>query len=74
MSLKVVSANMVAILMMSAKVATLGLLIIKAWYHNFCQRRQKILLFETNYIVNVVRWLKFGDSRMSMRKVINSIL
>ena len=35
MSLKVVSANMVAILMMSAKVATLGLLIIKAFWKKF---------------------------------------
>ena len=68
---------MVTILIMSAKFATLGLFKIKA----FWKKRydvinpahdvpNKILLHDSNYIVHVVMWSKFGNSINSMREVI----
>ena len=68
---------MVAILMMSAKVTTLGLLEIKEFWnkiydiiisvHDFTS---KVLQLGSNYIADVVMWPKFGNSTISMRKVI----
>ena len=68
---------MVATLMMSAKLATLGFLKIKVFWNkgydvilsvNYITN--KILLHESNYIVDVVKWPKFGNSSISMKEVI----
>ena len=60
---------MVTILMMSAKIATLGLLKIKVFSNNgydiivsFDDVNKKILSHDPNYIVNVIMWPKFGNS------------
>ena len=69
--------NMVTILTMSAKIATLGLLEIKV----FCKKgydiilyvhnvTNKILSFDSNYIVDVAIWQNFGNSSLSTRAVI----
>ena len=50
---------MVTILMISAKMDTLGLLKIKL-----------VLLRDSNYIVDVAMWPKFGNSNISIREVI----
>ena len=68
--------------MMSAKLATLGLLKIKVFgnkSYDFIisvhDITNKIMLGASNYIVDVVMWPKFGNSSISMREVImNSIL
>ena len=68
---------MVTILMMSAKMATLGLLKIKVFWNkgydviiSVHDVTNKILLRDSNYIVDVVMWPKFGNSSISMREVI----
>ena len=68
---------MVAILMMSAKMATLELVIIKVFWNKGYEViisaydiTNKILLRDTNYIVNVALRQKFGNSRISMKEVI----
>ena len=68
---------MVTILMMSAKLATLGLLKVKLFWNNsydviFSEYddTKEILLRESNCIVGVVMWPKFGNSSISMREVI----
>ena len=68
---------MVTILMMSAKMATPGLLKIKVfWSINYDviiyvhDVTIKILLRDSNYIVDSVMWPKFGNSGISMREVI----
>ena len=68
---------MVTILMMSAKMATLGLLKIKVFWskdydviisaHDITS---KIVARDSNYIVDVVMWPKFVNSYISMREVI----
>ena len=76
-SLKVVLINMVVILMMSAKLATLDLLKIKVFWN----KGYDVIIFvydvinknlsrDSNYIVDVVMWPKFGNSSISMREVI----
>ena len=35
-----------------------------------CDVTNKILSLDSNYIVDVVMWLKFGNSSISMREVI----
>ena len=69
--------NRVTILMMSAKLTTLGLSKIEViWYKSydaitfFHDVTNKMLLYDSSYIVNVVRWPKFGNSTISMREVI----
>ena len=68
---------MVTILMMPAKMATLGLLKMKVFWNKFFDviisvydRINKILSCDLSYIVDVVMWLKFGNSSTSMRGVI----
>ena len=81
-SLKIVLINMVTIFMMSAKMAALALLKIKLFWNKGYDAinsvhdvTNKILSCDSNYIVNVVMWPKFGNCRISMREVIiNSIL
>ena len=68
---------MVAILMMSTNLATLHLLKIKVlWNERYDVMisvhgvTNKILSRESNYIVHVAMWPKFGNSGISMREVI----
>ena len=63
--------------MMSAKLATLGLLKIKVFWNKgydvitfVCDVINKILSRDLNYIVDVVMRPKFVNSRISMRQVI----
>ena len=80
-SLKVVLKNMVTISMMSAKMATPGLLKIKVFWNIgydvilFVQDfTNKILSRDSNYTVEVVMWPKFGNSSISMRKAIITLI
>ena len=81
-SLKIFLINMVTILMMSAKVATLGLLKIKVFWKkgygviiSVYEVINKILLRDSNSIVNVVMSPKFGNSSTSMStSIVTSIL
>ena len=64
------------ILMVPAKMATLDLLRIKAFWNkgydvitSVYDVTNKILSGESNYIVNVLMWRKFGNSSTSMREV-----
>ena len=68
---------MVTILMMSAKMATLGLLKIKRFWNkgydviiSAHEVTNKFLSHDSNYIIDVVMWPKFGYCIISMRKVI----
>ena len=72
---------MVTILMISAKMATLGLLKIKVlWNKGYdviifvYDATNKILSSESNFIVDVVMWPNFGNSSISMREVIIIII
>ena len=72
---------MVELLMMSAKLATLGLLKIKVFWNKgydvitpVCDVTNKILSHDSNYIVDVVIWPIFGNFSISMREVITSTL
>ena len=63
--------------MMSAKVATVGLLKITVFWNEgydviiyIYNVTRKILSRDSNYIVDVVMWPKFGNSVISMREVI----
>ena len=63
--------------MMSAKMATLGFLEIKIFsnkgYDVIISAEDvinKILSNDSNYVVDVVMWTKFGNSSISMREVI----
>ena len=74
--------NMVKILMMTAKVATLSLLKIKVFWNKSYDViiyahdvTIKFLSRDSNYILEVIMWPKFGNSSISTRKVtITSIL
>ena len=70
---------MVTILMMSAKMATLGLLKIKVFWNegydvitSVHDITNKILSGESNYIVHLVMWPNFGNSSSSMTEVIKT--
>ena len=73
---------MVTILMMSAKMATLGLLKIKVFRNkgydviiSVYDVINKNLSCDSNFIVDLVMWPKFGNFRTSMREVtITSLL
>ena len=76
-SLKIVLIKKVTILMMPAKMATPGLLKIKVFWNKgydviiyVHDVTNKILSGDSNYIVDVVMWPKFGNSNISMREVI----
>ena len=67
--------------MMSAKMATSGLLKIKVFWnkgyyviYSVYDVTNKILSHDPNYIVDVVMWPKFGNSSICIREVITSIL
>ena len=68
---------MVAILMMSAKMATSGLLKIKVFWNKdydvitpVNDVINKFLSHDSKYIVDVVMWPKFGNSSIYIREVI----
>ena len=68
---------MVKLLMMPAKMATPELLKIKVFWNkghdiiiSVHDVTSKILSRDSNYIVDVVMWPKFGNSSISMREVI----
>ena len=68
---------MVIILMMTTKIATLGLLKIKIVLNKVYDviasvhgATNKILSRDSNYIVDVFMWPKSGNSSISMREVI----
>ena len=72
---------MVTILIMSAKMATPGLLKIRVFWNEgydviifVHDVTNKILSCDSNYIIDVVMWPKFGNCTTSIRKVITSIL
>ena len=72
---------MVTILMMSAKVATLGLLKIKVFRNkgygiiiSVYDVINRNLSRDSSFIVDVVMWPKFGNSRTSMKEFITLIL
>ena len=74
---KVALTNMVAILMMSAKLATLGLLKLKVFRNkgndiiiSAHDVTNKILSRDSNYIVVMVMWPEFGNSNISMTEII----
>ena len=69
---------MVAILMMSAKLETAGLLKVNIFWNKgydvvifVYDVTNKILWCVSNYVVDMVMWPKFGISSISMRKVCN---
>ena len=62
---------------MSAKLATLDLVRINIFSYKFCDLiivdfdvTNIILWRDSNYIINMVMWPKFGNSSISMRKVV----
>ena len=68
---------MVVTLITSVKLATLGLLKIKVFWNNGYDEESfvhditsKVLSSASNYIVDVVMWLKFDNSSIFMREVI----
>ena len=63
---------MVAILMMWAKMATLGLLKIKVFRNKAYDVIISVygVINDSSFIVDVVMWSKFGNSRTSMRVAI----
>ena len=74
---KDVLINIVTILIMSAKMVTLGLLKIKVFWNkefdvivSVHDVINKILSCDSDYIVNGIMWPKFGNSNISMREVI----
>ena len=76
-SWKIFLINILTSLMMSAKMATLGFLKVKVFwnkgYHVIIPVYEVInkkLSRDSNYIVDVVMWPKFGNSSTSMREVI----
>ena len=67
---------MVAILVISAKLATPGFLKTKVFWNKgydviifVYDLTNKILLPNSNYIVDLVMWPKFGNSSISIREV-----
>ena len=76
-SLRIFLIKLVIILMMSAKMATPGLLKITVFWNkgydviiSVDDVTNKILSRDSNYIVDVVMWPKFGNSSISVREVI----
>ena len=63
--------------MMSAKIATPGLLKVKVFWNNGSDTiisvhdvTKKFLSRDLNYVVDVIMWPKFGNSSISTREVI----
>ena len=69
--------SMAAVWMISAKFSTLGLLKIKVFWNKGCDVEifvhdvtSKIQSREQDYIVEVVRWSKLGNPRISLREIV----
>ena len=60
---------MVTVLMMSLKMATPGLLKINVFWNIDYDVTEKCLSRDSNYVVDVVMWSKFGHSSISVREV-----
>ena len=67
---------MVTVLMMSAKMATLSLLKIKVFWNkgydvivSVHELTKKYLSRDSNHIIDVIMWPKFGNSCSSMREI-----
>ena len=80
-SLKIFLINMVVILMMSAKMGTLGFLKIKVFWNKSYDvmiyvhdATSQILLRHSNCIVDVVTWPKFGNCSIYMKEVIITLV
>ena len=78
-TLKIFLINLVITLMMSAKMATPGLLKITVFWNkgydviiSVDDVTNKILSRDSNYIVDLFMWPKFGNSSISMREVITT--
>ena len=76
-SLLIVLKNMVTILMISAKMATQGYLKIRVFWKtgydviiSAHDVTTKFLSHDSNYVIDAVMWVKFGNCSISMRKVI----
>ena len=72
---------MVIVLMMSVKITTPGLLKIRVFWNNgydviisVHDVTNKILSRDSNYIIDVVMWPKFGNCSISKRKVIITLI
>ena len=70
---------MVTVLMMSAKMATLVLLIIRVFWNkdndiiiSVHDVTNNFLSRDSNYIIDVVMWPKFGNCSICMRKIIKT--
>ena len=70
---------MVILLMMSAKIATSDLLKIKVFWNksydviiSVPDVTNKILLRDSNYIVDLVMWPKFSNCNITMREVVTA--
>ena len=66
-------------MVMSVKMATLGLLKIKLFWNkgydvivSVCDVTNNILSHDSNYFVDVVMWPMFGNSSISRRRVIKT--
>ena len=80
-SLKISLIQMVTILLMSAKMATLGLLKLKAFKNkgynviiSVYDLNKTFLSRDSNYVVNEVMWPKVGNSSISIREVIITLI
>ena len=78
-SLKICLMNLIIILMMSAKMATPSLLELTVFWNKgydviifVDEVTNKILSRDSNYIVDVFMWPKFGNCSISMREVITT--
>ena len=78
-SLNIFLINLVIILMMSAKMATPGLLKITVFWNKgydviiyVDDVTNKILWHDSNYIVDLFMWPKFGNTSISMGEVITT--
>ena len=67
--------------MMSAEMATPGLLKVKGFWNkgygviiSVHEVTNKILSLDSNYIADVIMWSKFGNCSISMRKVIITLI
>ena len=72
---------MITILMVSAKIAALGLIQLKIFWNKsnnvkifVYEVTKKIFLRESNYIVDVVMWPKLGDCSISMGEVVITLV
>ena len=68
-SLEVVLINMIVILIIPAKLPTPGLLKIKVFRNNNYDVTNKVLWRDSNYIIDMVMWPKFGISSTYWQKL-----